>query len=194
MQAHRRLVALRDFHAARHGPEMAAAAAALGATPLLGAEIDELEYAFNRLFVGPAAPLAPPYASAYLDPEHRLMGDVTGRVAAIYDAIGLRSPLSGSVPDDHIALELDAALAFGELLRGHGAARPVDAPLAMLWRYFVCEHLALWLPAFTARIESAGDVPPPLRHVNQCLNAWLAEETRALQGETPIPMTCKEQA
>lgn len=177
-----RLTALRDFHAAHDGPAMAAAVAALGGPALDGEGTEALEFAFNRLFVGPAAPIAPPYASAWLDPERRLMGDVTGRVAALYDTIGLRSPLAGSVPDDHLALELDAALVLAALAGDVTAPLPSHAPVALVRRWFAEEHLALWLPQFIARVEAAADLPPALHHVNRCLADWLDSERRAVAG------------
>ena len=170
MDRERCLIALRDFFAARDGTAMAAACAALGgeAVPL---DPDALEYAFNRLFVGPGKVVAPPYASVYLDPEHRLMGDVTQRVAAIYEAIGLACPRPGSLPDDHLALELDALLAFRAL-----GTRAPDAGLAALRRYFLHEHMALWLPRFATAVRQAAEVPPAIARVIALLLACLDEE------------------
>ncbi len=170
------LIALRNLHAAVDSAAIAAALIELGAfgcdAAPQRAAVDELEYAFNRLYVGPAAPIAPPYASAWLDPDRRLMGDVTARVAGLYDALGLCSPLAGSVPDDHLALELDAWLALDALV----AAVPnaPAAPAARLRRWFVDEHLARWLPAFIDRVAAAADVPPPLQRANRRLAACLA--------------------
>lgn len=195
MGPHCRLAALRDFHAARDGPALAAAAAALGGPALDDEGAQALEFAFNRLFVGPAAPFAPPYASVWLDPERRLMGDVTGRVAAVYDTIGLRSPLAGSVPDDHLALELDAALALAAMAGAAPAPLPSQAPVALLRRWFVEEHLAQWLPQFIARVDAAADVPPALQHANRCLADWLDDERRAVAaGEAPEQLISKESA
>jgi TorA maturation chaperone TorD len=167
------LVALRDFFAARDGGAMVAAYAALAQAPHVEApSADDLECDFNRLFVGPGKVAAPPYASIYLDSDHRLMGDATRRAAAIYDAIGLASPLPGSLPDDHLALELDAVLAFRTLL-----VREPSAELSVLWSYFLHDHLALWVPQFVAAVRGAGQVPPAIARVVALLSAWLAEET-----------------
>jgi TorA maturation chaperone TorD len=173
------LVALRDFFAARDGCAMVAAIEALAYADVDGAterspatSIDDLECEFNRLFVGPGKVAAAPYASVYLDSDHRLMGDATRRAAAIYDALGLSSPLPGSLPDDHLALELDAVLAFRALL-----AREPSVELAALWHYFLHDHLALWLPKFTAAVRDAEPVSPAIVHVVALLLAWLDEET-----------------
>jgi TorA maturation chaperone TorD len=172
------LVALRDFFAARDGRAMAAAYTALsqadstaGAMHVGALLADDIECDFNRLFVGPGKVAAPPYASVYLDSDHRLMGDATRRAAAIYDAIGLASPLPGSLPDDHLALELDAVLAFRALL----ACKP-SAELEILWRYFLHDHLALWVPRFVAAVRGAGQVPAAVTRVVTLLSAWLDEE------------------
>ena len=176
------LVALRDFFAARDGSAMVAAYATLTQADPTGETMhadapspDDLECDFNRLFVGPGKVAAPPFASVYLDSDHRLMGDATRRAAAIYDAIGLSSPLPGSLPDDHLALELDAVLAFRALL-----VREPSAELAALWRFFLHDHLALWVPRFAAAVRRTGSVPPAIVRVVALLSSWLDEET----GET----------
>lgn len=178
------LVALRDFFAARDGRAMAAACVMLAQADPDGApadttSADELEFAFNRLFVGPGKVAAPPYASVYLESDHRLMGEATRRVAAIYDALGLSSPLPGSLPEDHLALELDAVLAFRALDRSAPSAE-----LAALWTYFLHDHLALWLPSFVAAVRQAGQAPPAIGHAVAALSAWLNEETGDLVPAT----------
>ena len=57
------------------------------------ADWDKLEFAFNRLFVGPRCPLAPPFASCYMDVERTLMGPTTLRVRGMRRACGLAAPL-----------------------------------------------------------------------------------------------------
>jgi TorA maturation chaperone TorD len=175
------LSSLRDFFAARDGRAMAAACATLSKAappadgiPTSADTADELEYAFNRLFVGPGAVPAPPYASVYLDPERRLMGESTRIAAAVYDALGVSSPLMGSLPDDHLALELDAAVAFRAL-----KAPEQSAELAALWDYFLRDHLMLWVPLFVACIRQEPDVPPAISHVASLLSAWLSDESGA---------------
>jgi len=175
------LISLRDFFAARDGRAMAAACATLTKAsppadghPTSADTADELEYAFNRLFVGPGPVPAPPYASVYLDPDHGLMGESTRIAAAVYDALGVASPSNGSLPDDHLALELDAAVVFHAL-----KAREQSAELAALWDYFLRDHLMLWVPLFVASIKQAPDVPPAISHVASLLLAWLSEESGA---------------
>ncbi|MBG3876567.1 hypothetical protein FVW20_05890, partial [Desulfovibrio oxamicus] len=117
----RRGAALRDFFFATNGASLRRAFEALalpGSPPLPPVPAwDEEEYLFNRLFVGPGPVAAPPYASVYLETERRLMGEATLFAREAYAALGLASPWQGSLPDDHIGLELDAALAVFAALR-----------------------------------------------------------------------------
>ena len=70
-------MALRDFFSAGCAAELADAVPALCAGRTLGEdEARELEYEFNRLFVGPQAVPAPPFASIYLEKEPQLMVDM----------------------------------------------------------------------------------------------------------------------
>lgn len=171
------LPALRDFFAASGGREMVLALKALdeaegNAASSPPPDADETEFAFNRLFVGPGRVPAPPYASVYLDPEWRLMGRASLRAGAVYDALGLASPHPGSMPADHLALELDAALAFSTLAEG-GA----DPRLAQLKNYFLHDHLASWLPRFIAAASKEPEMPPAIGRVLLALESWLARET-----------------
>ncbi|MDR3438711.1 molecular chaperone TorD family protein [Telmatospirillum sp.] len=186
------LIALRDFFSARDGRAMVAACAvmtATGKTPPdrasgLPQAADELEYAFNRLFVGPGVVVAPPYASVYLDPDCRLMGESTRRAAAVYDALGLSSSFDEELPYDHLALELDAVLAFRVL-----GAQDQSAELDALWHYFLHDHLACWLPLFTAKVMQApAPLHPEISRAIAFLSAWLAAAIKDLPQES-LPMT-----
>jgi len=176
--------ALRDFFFSRSGPELARAYRALAGLapelpPLL--DPDALEFAFNRLFVGPAALVAPPYASAYLEPEGLVMGEVTLRAREVYRRLGLVSPLEGALPDDHLALELDALLAMDRASR---AGAPEE--LALLRRSFLTDHLRRWVPSFCSRVAAAPDVPEPLRAVQGLLECWLElTPSTPNEGERP---------
>jgi len=61
---------------------------------------------YSKLFIGPAALLAPPYESYYMD-NGRVMGDSTMKVIEMYNESGLElSPDFKDLPD-HIAVELN---------------------------------------------------------------------------------------
>ncbi len=184
------LISLRDFFLAKDAAGLAAACAAManGEGPMPGAGVnadpadywEQAEFAFNRLFVGPMALEAPPYGSYYLEPEPQLMGKTTLQVRCVYEMAGLESPLQGHTPDDHLGVELDAALALKTMARETGREEP-----QALWRWFLHEHLAVWLPEFLDKARAAKTRHPAVDMALQRLGAWLDRERRkttSLQG------------
>lgn len=161
--------ALRDFFAAVDARDLQRASASIArhfGMPLDPAtDWTEVEYDFNRLFVGPAAIPAPPYASAYQE-EPALMGAPALEVRDAYRRLGLQVPDQGATPDDHIAFELDAVAA---MLGAEGT----DKDLAELQTWFVEEHMCGWLPEFTAAVMKQPDVSGPVGMAVEALSAWL---------------------
>ena len=176
--------ALRDVFAAASGAELALAVErCLGCigndSDGQGAAYDtadpELEYAFNRLFIGPKAPPAPLYASVYLEREPQIMGESTLEVRELYRALGLCHAQEGHVPDDHLALELDVWLALETLCQN----APDNEALQAARRWLVAEHMSRWLPCFLKRAEDAlDDAPPALGAVLCALRQWLDSALR----------------
>lgn len=71
-------------------------------------DFDELHADYTRLFVGPRAPMAPLWASYYLEPEKLLFQQTTLDVRNLYRTYGL--VFDGGLneeADDHLGLELD---------------------------------------------------------------------------------------
>jgi len=66
----------------------------------------DLESDFNRLFVGPGKPLAPPWESYYLSRDHLLFQEETLAVREAYRRLGLEAVSLHSEPDDSLSLEL----------------------------------------------------------------------------------------
>lgn len=205
----RRGAALRDFFFATNGASLRRAFEALalpGSPPLPPVPAwDEEEYLFNRLFVGPGPVAAPPYASVYLETERRLMGEATLFAREAYAALGLASPWQGSLPDDHIGLELDAALAVFAALRQH-APGPADSPapataapsglpacwptpegLAPWWDAFVAGHMAVWVPSFLDALRRAGATSAVMGRAGDDLARWLAEAVAMGRGAFAQP-------
>ncbi|MBB4200813.1 hypothetical protein CCR94_10100 [Rhodoblastus sphagnicola] len=187
------LVGLRDFFAARDGLAMVSASVAVIEAARASSDTniadfgivapetaEELEYAFNRLFVGPRTVVAPPYASVYLDSDRRLMGNATRAAVAAYHELGVLAPSPDGLPEDHLALELEAALVFRDLI-AHGRAE-----FAAPWRRFLLDHLAVWTPAFVQRVLTLPDVSPTIRQVATQLSAWVADETQAYRRESVL--------
>lgn len=160
--------ALRDLFIAVNNTDLLEA---LNALPgICVSDVTELEYEFNRLFVGPIPPLAPPYASVYLEKEPRLMGETTLAIARFYNALGLRPSREG-VPADFLPLELEASLAICNL-----PGNKSEMKLAMR---FLCEHMNSWLPLFTGRLRSC-DLSPTMTAVADLLEIWLEAEKEKL--------------
>lgn len=168
-----------------HGPARQAAAQA-ATSHAHDDQWRNAEYAFNRLFVGPMAVPAPPYASAWLETEPRLMGESTMDVRALYHALGYAVPGEGTTPDDHLSFELDAALA---LLALRGADHPAAAPaeggdepgLAVedAWRWLVAEHMGAWVPRFVQRALAEPGVPPAIARALALLLCWQEDAAAA---------------
>ncbi len=70
-------------------------------------DLEELEYEFNRLFVGPNRLEASPYESTYRNDQRSLMQFETLAVRRFYEKAGLEVSKKNVEPDDHLALELE---------------------------------------------------------------------------------------
>lgn len=162
--------ALRDFFASVDANDLQAAGLALTQrfNLSLDGEIDwtEVEYDFNRLFVGPAAVPAPPYASAY-QVEPTLMGKPALEARKVYRRLGLAVPDQGQTPDDHLAFELDAAIAL------IGLDASGDDDLAGTRAWFIADHMGKWVPDFIAAIKAEQDVTPAVAVAADALGRWL---------------------
>ncbi|WP_051693747.1 TorD/DmsD family molecular chaperone [Desulfohalovibrio reitneri] len=166
---------LRDFFAAVTKDDMRAAFELLAADDPDAPRVsdwDEVEFAFNRFFVGPAKLQAAPYASVHLDPEASLMSESTLAARGVYDALGLAVP-DRAMPDDHIAYELDGAIALRFAAQHVEPERSGD--LADLRRQFITEHMGKWIPAFAQSVRQAGP-PPAIEYVARRLEGWLEAE------------------
>lgn len=157
---------LRDFFLAENCYARAEVLGGLSSLPALqGADPLELEYEFNRLFIGPDMPLAPPYASVYLEKEPRLMGETTQIIARFYTALGLENSIAG-LPPDFLALELEAWLVLEEMLAESYCADLIKA------RKFLVDHLKSWLPLFLGRLKNC-QLSPAMAHIAGLLDEWL---------------------
>ena len=168
------VTALRDFFMANNRPELRSAYLALAQiapeSAPRGIAWDELEFAFNRLFVGPKALFAPPYASVYLEPEPQRLGRTTLKMREFYQLLTLASPARQQLPEDHLGLELDA---YRQL---QIAATQVNSPELLTLLGYLSNHLQQWVPLFVARVHRAEGTPPALRFVVDQLAQWLAAE------------------
>ena len=111
----------------------------------------ELEYAYNRLFVGPMSVPAPPYASYYLSDNKELMSSVTRTIRKIYHTMGVQVPEENRIPDDFLAYELDALIALLALEEKETIHTDCLQELT--------EHLQKWIPSFCENIRNEPDTP-----------------------------------
>ncbi|MGD9576287.1 TorD/DmsD family molecular chaperone [Desulfovibrio sp.] len=169
--------ALRDFFSSTNAEALAAAATRFAPVENLPDSINwqAEEYAFNRLFVGPQAVPAPPYASVYLEVEPRLMGNAAADMREMLQALGLAAP--EGQPDDFIACELEVWMMLTLLLRPErGEHLRAHAREALAW--LVDEHMARWLPAFVERARKADAPTPAIQAALRCLEYWLCHCTQ----------------
>lgn len=140
-------------------------------TPPVIEDWQEAEFAFNRLFVGPAPLEAPPFSSVYLDAQGLVMGQTTLDVRQMYGALGLETPWKNRLPDDHISLELDAALAMNHVVK------QVDHEEIEILHARFMQHMKRWVPLFADRVLTAPSNHPAINHVVLCLSDWLHKQT-----------------
>lgn len=121
-----------------------------------------LEVDYNRLFVGPAALLAPPYESCYASEAKgsggRLRTEEERAVAAEYRRYGYAVPEPLVELPDHIAVELEfLSRMAGREARAweSGAAEAADA-MRFAQASFLENHLRTWAGTFATRVESGA--------------------------------------
>lgn len=170
------LKALSNFFAARNAAELEAAYHELTAwvqqpAPVV-ASWQAVEFSFNRLFVGPRAPVAPPFASVYLEAEPQLMGRSTMQVRDLYELAGLQSPLKNKVPEDFISYELDGLRQLSVAL-----SQVPSTEMGDIRHFLLHNHMQQWLPRFIDRIRSTEGVHEAILFVVDCLAACLMLET-----------------
>lgn len=116
--------------------------------PSLKDAAESLNVEMTRLFEGPGLPIAPPYASYYLN-NKQLMGPPAVAARQFYLQWRALPETELRLPDDHIALELGfLAHLAQEVLRAEDEADRVA--LFSASREFIQNHLKPWLPPFIA--------------------------------------------
>ena len=119
---------------------------------------DSLEFEYNRLFVGPARLIAPPYESVYRTAEHLVMGETMLDVRRAYRELdmGIRNTLKE--PEDHIAIELEYLAELQK--RCLTALEEQDIRelrrIIGLEQAFLEDHLLRWVPEFCQGIKEGS--------------------------------------
>ncbi|MBS3733206.1 MAG: molecular chaperone TorD family protein [Desulfobacterales bacterium] len=128
----------------------------------------QVEYDFTRLFVGPKSLEAPPFASVYLENDPLVMGPTTMMVRSVYEMMGLVSPWKNRLPEDHVSLELDAALVMQKAAE-QGESREIED----LRHFFVGRHMASWIPAFVKCVSRAESAHPAIVRAAELAGQWV---------------------
>jgi TorA maturation chaperone TorD len=144
---------------------------------------DRLEFEYNRLFVGPARLIAPPYESVYRTQEHLVMGETILDVRRAYREIGLEARNAIREPEDHIAIELEYLTELQRRcligLEKHDSREVLR--MFRLERFFVEEHLLTWVPEFCSRIKE-GSIAEVFRALADVLSLLLRKDYEMLEG------------
>lgn len=121
-------------------------------------DVDAVQRAYGRLFVGPGSLPVPPWESVHVCGERLLLQESTLAVRKEYLDQGLLPAEYPHVADDHIALELDFMAALGD--RAKTAYETGDAHRAFLdmkaSKSFLTQHLRKWLPVFSEKLETGA--------------------------------------
>ena len=151
--------------------------------PLPAALLEALNQEHSRLFVGPGPAVVSPYASFYLSAEGRLFGEEALRVRQAYLAAGLAPARLGSIPDDHLALELEFLyfLTRQALLSLESGDDTTCQQYLARRQAFLRQHLQPWAPAFCADILQ-GTQEPFFQGLAMITNEVLAESATVSQS------------
>ena len=114
----------------------------------------KLSVAYARLFLGPFEILAMPYASFYLEPNQRLMGDISIWVAEQYAEAGLKPGTGTREVPDHAALEWE----FFYYLT-HQYVNTQSTTWLEKRNSFLELHMRRWIPVFCNAIQKASIHP-----------------------------------
>lgn len=129
---------------------------------------ESLNIAHARLFLGPFEIHAPPYESMYLEPDKRLMGEVSRAVAHVYAEAGLGPGAGPNELPDHITHELEFMYYTG--FQAISTGDPVwTARRQQFWN----DHLSRWIPLLATNMLDADTQPfyNALANVLNCLHA-----------------------
>lgn len=125
---------------------------------VISENIDNLEFEYNRLFVGPARLIAPPYESVYRTTEHLVMGETMFDVKRAYQEIDMEIRNTLREPEDHIAIELEylAELQKRSLIALEEYSICELRRLINLEAAFLGDHLLNWVPEFCQKTKEGS--------------------------------------
>lgn len=115
---------------------------------LSGDELDNARWDFNRLFIGPAKPLASTFESVHLTDKNLMMQNQTFEVRKYYNDIGIKVENQNHFPDDFIGFEYQYLYCLSILSL---ESKELDKML-LVRKDFIQNHPNKWFPLF------AGDI------------------------------------
>lgn len=120
-------------------------------------EFESMKYEFNRLFVGPVSPKAPPYESVYLSPNRLVMQEQTIAVRKMYHQEQLASLGQGREPDDFIGTELEfMAYLLSRAIRAMQHDKLAQASYYLdFYEEFCNKHTRIWWELFAQATNQA---------------------------------------
>lgn len=107
---------------------------------------DEIEFDFNRLFVGPGKLIAAPFESVYSNKgkNRSTMSDITESVREFYLSEKLEIKDLNTEPDDHIRFELEFICYLLAKSNTTDPVKPWEAESYEKFRQFKKDHLLTW--------------------------------------------------
>jgi TorA maturation chaperone TorD len=107
---------------------------------------------YLTLFTGTGNPLAPPYESVYRSKDHLLFDKQTSEVREFYKSYGWESKFKGSIPDDHLGIELlFLTLMIEKYLEFEDEA--CNSEMRNEIRRFIDQHLMSWIPEWNEHVQ-----------------------------------------
>lgn len=117
---------------------------------LNGNKLDIARWEYNRLFIGPRKPLAPPFESVYRSSKHLQMQSFTFGVREYYAQVGLEVAMKDQFPDDFIGFEFQYLFYISHLLVNllQNGKEDEKNELLAIKKEFLNEHLGQWIDKF----------------------------------------------
>ena len=114
--------------------------------------IDMMSSDYKSLFIGNSTPSAPPFESLYRSKDYLILEKQRSEVMEFYNSYGWESKFKGSIPDDHLGVELlfltlmiEKYLEFDDEICNSEMRNEI--------RRFIDQHLISWIPAWNENIQ-----------------------------------------
>jgi TorA maturation chaperone TorD len=123
--------------------------------------LDALKEDFRQLFVGPGRMSAPAWESVYRNEERALFDIHTLQVRETYARHGIEFIHKNRTPEDSIAIELEFMKILAERLLQAVESQDAKGERILLdeQHAFLKQHLLVWTPQFTKRIQENAATP-----------------------------------